>query len=82
MKIEKQTKCINCKYWNIYCGCVLYSQKKLAKYAFGLKCQAYNKTDTFDMPPKPPKELDGENKATFYKKGQHCKWYKFSWKQN
>lgn len=77
MKEEKKTKCINCKYWNTLVGCVVYSRKKREQDDYELKCHAYNKPFSFDMPPSPSDEFFLEDKSKFYRKGNNCKWYKF-----
>ena len=53
-------------------------KRSLQKHDFELKYQAYNKTNAFDMLPKPPEEFCEENKSKFYRKDHHCKWYNFS----
>ena len=78
MKKEKQTKCINCKYWNIYVGCVLSSQKEEELDSLKYKNMAYNKDISIEMPPKIPSEYNLGEASKFFRKGKTCKWYKFS----
>lgn len=80
MKKEKKINCLNCKYWSVFGGCLLYFSKEQEKKTADLKYIATNNVsapNAFIMPPKTPSNCNIDD-SIFYKKDGKCKWYKFN----